>query len=37
MLCDDSEGWDGGGGRREAQEGVDVFVCCVREGVYVYT
>ena len=23
-LCEDLEGWDGGGGRREAQEGEDI-------------
>ena len=36
MLCDDLEGWDGGGGGREAQEGADVYVCCMREGTHVY-
>ena len=29
MLCDDLEGWDGGGGR-ETQEGGDIYI-------YIYT
>ena len=26
MLCDNPEGWDGGGGEREAQEGGDICI-----------
>ena len=37
MLCGDLEGWDGGGGGREAQEGGDICIltadshCCIAE------
>ena len=37
MLCGDLEGWDGGGGGREAQEGGDICIhivdscCCTAE------
>ena len=37
MLCDDLEGWNGGGGGRETQEGGDLCVhtvdshCCTAE------
>ena len=26
VLWDDSDGWDGGGGQREAQEGRDIYI-----------
>ena len=26
MLCDNKEGWDGVGGRRGIQEGVDIYI-----------
>ena len=26
MLCDDLDGWDGGGGGREVHEGGDIFI-----------
>ena len=26
MLCDDLDGWDGGGSGREAQEGGDTYI-----------
>ena len=26
MLCDDLDGWDGAGGRREAQEGGNICI-----------
>ena len=26
MLCDDLEGWDGAGGGKETQEGVDICI-----------
>ena len=37
MPCDDPEGWDGAGGRREAQDGGDLRIqiadslCCTAE------